>query len=132
MLNLDQVRLLENRVEHAVTRIQSLTAENSRLHSDISTLKNRIQELESLVNTFRNDQGRIEEGILNALERLSAFEDAIFTAPETAPPESVSATPVIDEAEKIEAEWDSTETETETDSQNPELNQDPDGQIGIF
>ncbi len=78
MLNLDQVRLLENRVEKAVGKIQSLTAENTHLRSQLGTLQARVNELEGLVRAFKDDQGRIEEGILNALDRLSAFEDSVF------------------------------------------------------
>jgi len=85
MLNLDQVRLLENRVEKAVTKIQSLTAENTHLRSQLSTLQTRVGELEGLVRSFRDDQGRIEEGILNALDRLSAFEDSVYHAEDPAP-----------------------------------------------
>ncbi len=78
MLNLDQVRLLENRVEKAVGKIQTLTAENTHLHSQLSGLQARVNELEGLVRAFKDDQGRIEEGILSALDRLSAFEDTVF------------------------------------------------------
>jgi len=78
MLNLDQVRLLENRVEKAVGRIQGLTTENDHLRSQLGTLQSRVNELEGLVRAFKDDQGRIEEGILNALDRLSAFEDSVF------------------------------------------------------
>jgi DNA repair ATPase RecN len=78
MLNLDQVRLLENRVEKAVGKIQSLTAENAHLRSQLEPLQSRVNELEGLVRAFKDDQGRIEEGILNALDRLSSFEDSVF------------------------------------------------------
>lgn len=83
MLNLDQVRLLENRVEKAVTKIQSLTAENTHVRLQLSGLQTRVNELEGLVRAFKDDQGRIEEGILNALDRLSAFEDSVYQATET-------------------------------------------------
>ncbi len=78
MLNLDQVRLLENRVEKAIGKIQSLDGENARLKTQLSALQAHVSELESLVQSFKDDQGRIEEGILNALDRLSAFEDSMF------------------------------------------------------
>lgn len=81
MLSLDQVRLLEDRVQKAVGKIQSLDAENSRLRTEMDALRARTSELEGLVRAFKDDQGRIEEGILNALEKLSAFEDSI--TPET-------------------------------------------------
>ena len=80
MLSLDQVRLLEDRVQKAVSKIQTLTSENTHLRSELSALQTRVVELEGLVNAFKDDQGRIEEGILNALDKLSAFEDSVFHA----------------------------------------------------
>ncbi len=94
MLNLDQVRLLENRVEKAVTKIQSLTTENTHLRSQLSTLQTRVGELEGLVRSFRDDQGRIEEGILNALDRLSAFEDSAYHAEDPASASVQAAAPL--------------------------------------
>jgi hypothetical protein len=78
MLSLDQVRLLENRVQKAVGKITSLTDENARLRAQLTGLQTRVNELEGLVRSFKDDQGRIEEGILSALDRLSAFEDSVF------------------------------------------------------
>jgi len=78
MLSLDQVRLLENRVEKAVGKIRQLESENGKLRDQIAAFQTRIGELEGLVHAFKDDQGRIEEGILNALDRLSAFEDSVF------------------------------------------------------
>ena len=40
----------------------------------------RIEELENIVLVFKNDQAKIEEGIVNALNHLSAFEDTIYQA----------------------------------------------------
>jgi hypothetical protein len=100
MLNLDQVRLLENRVEKAVGKIQSLTTENAHLRSQLSGLQARVGELEGLVRSFKDDQGRIEEGILNALDRLSAFEDSVFNAE----PKPQAASPVQQSQPEIVAE----------------------------
>lgn len=80
MLSLDQVRLLENRVEKAVTKIESLVTENARLRAQNAALQSHASELEGLVRAFKDDQGRIETGILNALDRLSAFEDSISSS----------------------------------------------------
>jgi len=145
MLNLDQVRLLENRVEKAVSKIQSLTAENAQLRSQLSGSQTHINELEGLVRSFKDDQGRIEEGILNALDRLSAFEDSVYhsvdspaktetVAPEaTVPAQSpdMFAIPVQDlpsEAEQIsvDAEWKNTAEGAQT------ANNASDGQMDIF
>jgi len=148
MLNLDQVRLLENRVEKAVGKIQSLTTENTHLRSQLSTLQTRVGELEGLVRSFKDDQGRIEEGILNALDRLSAFEDSVFHAETTTehthtnvePPvlENISlgiTEPVMPADEEIdttsaqldiEAEWQNTGSESSQGKTSP------DGQMDIF
>lgn len=145
MLNLDQVRLLENRVEKAVGKIQSLTAENTHLRSQLSGLQARVSELEGLVRSFRDDQGRIEEGILNALDRLSAFEDSVFNAdskPQPDVPVHEAQSEIVAEPEEdllasieasIQAEPDSVEDETvsaaETNVQSPAAS---DGQMDIF
>lgn len=143
MLNLDQVRLLENRVERAVDRIQNLTAENRRLTTELETVRKRVLDLEGLVNSFRNDQGRIEEGILNALERLSAFEEAVLATPEANEAESHTtdnqdADNLAVPASQIEAEWDNmpeepaATTESTEHQPDPSIQENPDGQIGIF
>lgn len=89
MLSLDQVRLLEDMVQKAVVKIQTLDTENSRLRTEMDALRARTSELEGLVRAFKDDQGRIEEGILNALEKLSAFEDSI--SPETQKNEQIES-----------------------------------------
>ena len=82
MLNLDQVRLLEQKVEQVVTRIKTLSQENAILKNQLNSvnaqnkeLVSRNQELKTTVSSFKEDQGRIEEGILSALSRLNEFED---------------------------------------------------------
>lgn len=79
MLNLDQVRLLENKVERAVQMIKSLHTEKDALKKEIEARDRRISELEKLIIVFKDDQSKIEEGIISALNQLSAFEDASYT-----------------------------------------------------
>jgi chromosome segregation ATPase len=76
MLSLDQVRNLEARVEKALGYIDELTEENASLRERLGGYEMRIKDLEVLVRDFQQDQGRIEEGILSALEKLNAFEDS--------------------------------------------------------
>ncbi len=115
MLTLDQVRLLENRVEKAVGKITSLTDENTLLRNQLSGLQTRVSELEGLVRTFRDDQGRIEEGILSALDRLSAFEDSFFTSDA---PISVDSTPPAQENVAQEEAIDQSYTESTAPSED--------------
>lgn len=112
MLSLDQVKLLESRVVKAVERIQALDTENARLRSQLSTLMARVAELEGVVNGFKDDQGRIEEGILSALDRLSAFEDSIFSSEPPSPTPSQPTEPpsVQSDEDTINPSNDVTET----------------------
>jgi hypothetical protein len=77
MVTLEQVKLLETKVGKAIDYVNRVTNENSLLKGKLSSYQKRIDELEVLVQRFKEDQGRIEEGILSALERLNQFEDAI-------------------------------------------------------
>lgn len=79
MLTLDQVRALEARVEKAVSLISALRTENSSLRTGLAAAERRVAELEGLVQDFQKDQERIEEGIVEALRKLDAFEDAVQT-----------------------------------------------------
>ena len=95
MLNLDQVRLLESKVERAVQMIKSLHTEKDSLKKEIEVRDKRISELEKLIVAFKDDQSKIEEGIINALNQLSAFEDASYTRKnEVRPQAAETETPV--------------------------------------
>ena len=83
MISLEQVHLLETKVARAIEYVQRVTAENAALSSERAGLQakleanqKRIDELEVLVMRFKEDQGRIEDGIMAALNRLSQFEEA--------------------------------------------------------
>jgi chromosome segregation ATPase len=77
MLNLEQVKLLETKVANAIDYVQRVTGENAALRKKLEANQKRIDELEVLVTRFKEDQGRIEDGILAALDRLNQFEDAV-------------------------------------------------------
>jgi FtsZ-binding cell division protein ZapB len=83
MISLEQVQLLETKVAKAIEYVQRVNAENAALSSDRAGLQQkldanqkRLDELELLVMRFKEDQGRIEDGIIAALDRLSQFEEA--------------------------------------------------------
>jgi chromosome segregation ATPase len=84
MINLEQVKLLEAKVSKAIDYVERLARENAvlrrqelELQARLGSYQKRIDELEVLVVGFKDDQGRIEEGILSALDRLSQFEKAM-------------------------------------------------------
>ena len=81
MINLEQVKLLETKVAGAIDYVERLAKDNAALHrqeaelqAKMESYQKRIDELEVLITGFREDQDRIEEGILSALDRLSQFE----------------------------------------------------------
>jgi len=84
MINLEQVKLLETKVAKAVDYVEHLAKENTAMHRQetelqtrLESYQKRIDELEVLVMGFKEDQNKIEEGILAALDKLSQFEKAI-------------------------------------------------------
>jgi hypothetical protein len=77
MLTLEQVKLLETKVARAIEYVERVNAENVSLRSKLDAYQKRIDDLEVLVVRFKEDQSRIEDGILAALDRLNQFEDAL-------------------------------------------------------
>ncbi|MDR0552000.1 MAG: cell division protein ZapB [Spirochaetaceae bacterium] len=105
MVNIEQVRLLEKRVNKAIDYVNRVTNENAVLKSELAQFREenaqikaecaalrdentlmsgkldscqkRIDELEVLIQRFKEDQARIEEGIVSALNNLNRFEDEV-------------------------------------------------------
>jgi hypothetical protein len=77
MVTLEQVKLLETKVVKALDFVNQVTGENTLLKKKLDAYQKRIDELEVLIQRFKEDQGRIEEGIISALNRLNQFEDAV-------------------------------------------------------
>jgi TolA-binding protein len=86
MVTLEQVKLLETKVVRAIEYVERISRENSQLQGKLDSYQKRIDELEVLIQQFREDQGKIEEGILAALDRLNKFEDAIERSIADVPP----------------------------------------------
>jgi FtsZ-binding cell division protein ZapB len=103
MINLDQVRTLEWKVKQAVQLIVHLRRENDTLRSRLSDTEVRLQELETLLESFKATQNEMESGIRSALEDLDNLE--VGAAPSVPgpvdslnyPPESASTTAFAEE-----------------------------------
>ena len=87
MISLDQVLLLQKKVETAVQRIaflegqvEQLKSDNDALHSKCAELTKAVAEKTELVSSLEANQGKIEEGILNALTRLDSVENSILNS----------------------------------------------------
>ncbi|MDR1412010.1 MAG: cell division protein ZapB [Spirochaetaceae bacterium] len=77
MVTLEQIKLLETKVGRAIDVVTRITGENAYLKGKLENYQKRIDELEVLIQRFKEDQGRIEDGILSALDRLNEFEAAM-------------------------------------------------------
>ena len=62
MISLDQVYLLEQKVESAVEKIQQLQAENDALRSKCNELTNALSAKSEQLSNFESDQSQIESG----------------------------------------------------------------------
>ena len=80
MISLDQVHLLEQKVESAVAKIAQLNAENAALRSKCAELTNALTAKSEQFSTFQQDQNKIEEGILKALNRLNTVESNLLSS----------------------------------------------------
>jgi chromosome segregation ATPase len=95
MITIEQVKLLESKVARAIDYVERVSRENAQLQGKLDSYQKRIDELEVTIRQFKEDQGRIEEGVLAALDRLNQFEDAIerSLSPETKKPKKAAQTP---------------------------------------
>lgn len=107
MISLDQVLLLEKKVESAVAKIQQLQAENDALRKKCDELTNSLSSKSELLSSFESDQNQIENGIKNALDRLSSIENTVL---ETFSSLSVQQTNI---GQVSPSKTDSTKTETQ-------------------
>jgi peptidoglycan hydrolase CwlO-like protein len=108
MISLEQVRLLETKVARVIDYVKRVAEENSRLKEKLDSCQKRVDELEVLVQAFKDDQSRIEDGILAALDQLNQVEDAIGSASspgtETAAPKETPAPPARKKPEPAKPE----------------------------
>ncbi|MDR1179804.1 MAG: cell division protein ZapB [Spirochaetales bacterium] len=81
MVSLEQIQDLEVKVQNTVAYITKLKQENSLLQKNLEKYRKRIDELEVLINEYKEDQTAIEEGIKNALLHLDKLEDSIAKPP---------------------------------------------------
>ncbi|MBN1524803.1 MAG: hypothetical protein JW904_09985 [Spirochaetales bacterium] len=75
MINLEQIRILEQKVNNAVSVIARLKEENTALRETLEKSQAKMLELETLINSFKSDQDEIEISILDVLDKLDKLED---------------------------------------------------------
>ena len=90
MISLDQVLLLQKKVETAVEKIaflkgqiEQLKSENDALRTQCAELTKALNDKTELVSSLESNQGKIEETILSALNRLDTVENSILNGPDS-------------------------------------------------
>ena len=76
MITLDQVQLLEKKIEEIISMMNNLQKQNSALQEKNRELIEKNSLLMQRISSFEADQNRIEQGILNALDRLNSMENS--------------------------------------------------------
>ena len=76
MITLDQVQLLEKKIEEIISIMNNLQKQNSALQEKNRELIEKNSLLMQRISSFEADQNRIEQGILNALDRLNSMENS--------------------------------------------------------
>ena len=109
MITLEHIRKLDQKVSAAVNIISTLRGENEALKGKLGDYEKRIQELEKLVDVFKEDQSEIEQGILNALSQLDKLEDDMSSSDQPATEAADSPTT----SEQSESDTDSVADETD-------------------
>ncbi len=140
MISLDQVLLLEEKVESAVQKIAQLKAENDALRTKCAELTNSLCAKTEQLSSFATDQNKIEEGILKALNRLNSVENSVLKTAALAQAANAAKTepqPVLEHADvkneqevqatAVPAEQETAQKNTQTSSlfDNPVSKEEP-------
>lgn len=80
MLTLDQVKLLENKVESLIEMVKTLCGERDALRDILQKKDKEIEELSVKVDAYETEQAKIEERVVNALNQLDVFQSSVASA----------------------------------------------------
>lgn len=78
MISLDEIQLLEQKVEAVVTKLLQVTEEKKSLTQRCFQLESENHDLRNKISSFEKDQERIEQGIIKALDRLNIVENSVL------------------------------------------------------
>jgi len=139
MISLEQVKLLDSKVSRLIDYIKKANEENTQLKERLNSNQKRVDELEILVRQFKQEQSKIEDGILSALDKLNQFEDAFESklttegklSKETVPTETPPPAPAKAEKHKKE-EKKAPEPENESEPPMMEEQDYDSGELDIF
>ena len=103
MISLDQILLLERKVESAVEKISQLQSENDALRTKCAELTNALADKSERLSSIEQDQSKIENGILKALDRLNSIENSVLRAGSAASAAKTPLSPKAHESAPVRA-----------------------------
>jgi chromosome segregation ATPase len=127
MINLEQIRLLEAKINTAVDLIASLREENRALKQAVDSAQSKMQDLETLVDDFKTDQGEIEECIMRAIQNLDRLEGDVS---DSAAHQDTTAAPAAETPEREEDTPDISGAPAAQETPSAYLPDDPDPEAG--
>ncbi|WP_052078360.1 cell division protein ZapB [Spirochaeta lutea] len=113
MISVEQIRLLETKVQQAVSLLANLQEENKTLRTRLSKYEERIDELEFLIEEFKEEQSEIEQGIISALNQLNELSAGHSTSEPAAPEEKTRNTAETPTPPPVQHQTDQQEAEVE-------------------
>ena len=126
MITLDQVQLLEKKVEMIVSKLSDLQRQNFALQEKNRDLIEQNSILKQKVSSFESDQNKIEQGILKALDRLNSMENTVLNVGSSVTNEQVQ--PNVSTQENVEQESlhneEQSKKETTYENTNSQLSQE--------
>lgn len=133
MISLDQVRLLEQKVEGMLALFSRLKSEKSALEKENGELKTELETLKAKCGRFEQDEAKLEQGILSVLNRLNDMEDAVQNVMDSSAVKSVEPEVSVHETEPA-SDTQGTAAETEDKGQNASAVSEPQtgAQLDIF
>ena len=133
MISLDQVRLLEQKVEGMLALFSRLKSEKSALEKENGELKAELETLKAKCGRFEQDEAKLEQGILSVLNRLNDMEDAVQNVMDSSAVKSVELEVSVQETGP-ESDTHGTAPETEDKAQTASAVSEPqtDAQLDIF
>ena len=141
MITLEQVKLLEEKVESLIGVVKSLYKERDSLKETIAQKEDRVEELEAVLHSFEISQAKIEESVMNALNQLDVFENSVASSTSassepsqgTVQPEEFAFSDSSAPTNNIEEHFSDSSTHqyNEVEKQKNELD-DSDKQMDIF
>jgi len=139
MITLDQVLLLQKKVETAVEKIKGLTSEIEQLKADNDALRSKCTELTKaltdkteFVSTLESEQDKIESTILHALNQLDIVENSILNSGSAVQDLSSAQQPDSPSEEQVESEAEEEENVVDYSSAGKENGSSNEGETDLI